>query len=133
MDWWILALVPVAWLVQNCLHELSHLVTAWVVYGRKPLGFFPYPHKHNGKFYFARCRYEQGPETLAPQCEIHIAPLTWGAAWFAVNLALVLMGLLWALPFAVCGLVDALWFVRGYFWSKNPWNDGQRWRYGDPS
>jgi hypothetical protein len=134
--WWVLALVPVAWLVQNMLHEGSHLLWGWVQ-GLKPLGFWPYPHKHNGKFYFARCRMEPDPEPHLKANPRHIAPFLTGAS-LVVILAILLFVVprgarIWMLPFIATNLVDAFWFWRGYLWSKNPWNDGQRWKNGDPA
>jgi len=136
-NWWVLVVVPVAWFLQNCLHELSHLVVGWLSEGRKPLGFWPYPHKHEGRFYFAR--FSSGPPSdlnfdwRKKHRLVFIAPFLVGAVWVASSLVAFLMlsphHRVFALPTAATGLVDALWFWRGYFWGSDRC-DGKRWRNG---
>jgi membrane protein DedA with SNARE-associated domain len=54
--------------------------------------------------------------------------LSWGLLWAALG---VWLKIVWFFPLAACGVGDALWFWRGYFWGTRM-NDGKRWRYGDP-
>lgn len=139
-NWWVLAVVPVAWFVQNCVHELSHLIVG-LFQGLKPTGFYPYPHKHNGKWFFARYTFEY-PDNLTPiqinkLTRIHnpryISPFYAGLIWCGLFVGIILLvpssWRIFFVPFVACGLVDALWFWRGYFWGREG-NDGQRWRYG---
>jgi hypothetical protein len=133
-NWWAFAVVPVAWFLQNCVHELSHLLVGLVWEGRKPMGFYPYPHKHNGKWYFAR--YQSGAATKPGRSHrpCLIAPFFGGLIWSALWTALLLFVAspswrIFLLPAAITGLVDAGWWWRGYFWGR-PTTDGKRWRYG---
>jgi hypothetical protein len=134
--WWCLVLLPPAWFLQLTIHELSHLLVGLVHEGLKPSGFYPYPHVHEGKFYFARYSYYTPEITIrvGPHKPRHIAPFFGGLLVLLVSAAAFFLlspsGRPWTLPFAACGLGDMLWFWRGYFWGK-PGNDGQRWRYGD--
>lgn len=127
--WWMLVLILPAWFVQNCIHEGSHLLTGWLVNGLKPGGFYPYPHFSDGKFYFARCILWGFPKTFQYKAYL-IAPmyaaLIWAAIWAIVFL---LTWSLWCLPMIATGLVDALWWWRGYFFGR-PSCDGKLWRYG---
>jgi hypothetical protein len=132
-NWWALAAVPVAWFLQNCLHELSHLLVGWVWNGRKPLGFYPYPHKHEGQFYFARCTWGATTKPERSPRPALIAPFFAGVFWasLAAGILLFVASPSWrifVLPFGVTGLVDAAWWWRGYFWG-GPYCDGKRWRF----
>lgn len=134
-NWWALAVVPVAWFVQNCIHELSHLVVGWVWEGRKPLGFWPYPHKHGGKWYFARCLSGEAAIKGRSPRPRYIAPFYAGMLWSIVwTIHLVFMCTdawrIFVLPFAVTGFIDAAWWWRGYFWGRLTC-DGQRWKWHD--
>ena len=128
MNPWIIALICIipAWAIQNALHEASHLFFAWWCQGRKPLGFWPYPHLHDGRFYFARCRWGR---QMHPGLEypIYIAPFIMAAIWMFCTAILGL--LLHPLFFAgtLTALVDALWFWRGYFWGTE-FSDGKRYK-----
>jgi len=129
--WWLLMFLP-AWLFQNTVHEAGHLFFAWRA-GRKPLGLWPYPHVHEKRFYFARCAWSSGPP-LSPKSDIMAAPI------YGVMVVEILVGIalivvpyeywLWILPFALCAVIDALWWVRGLFFGSRRC-DAQRWLYGD--
>ena len=130
--WWLM-FIP-AWLLQNTVHEASHLFFAWRS-GRKPLGLYPYPHTHKGRFYFARCAWEKGPP-LEPKSMIMAAPVVG-----VLVVQMLVLGTLtivpkeqwiWMLPFAICALVDALWWVQGLV-IGTPHSDAQRWLHGDLS
>jgi hypothetical protein len=134
-NWWAFAVVPVAWFLQNCVHELSHLLVGWIWEGRKPLGFWPYPHKHNRKWYFARCLSGAPTKTGRSPKPRYIAPfyagLLWSAFWtFILLLVASPNWRIFLVPAVATGLVDAGWWWRGFFWGK-PYCDGKRWRYAD--
>jgi len=128
-NWWVFAVVPVAWILQNCIHEFSHMIVGWVTRGEKPAGFYPYPHRRAGIFYFARYSYSvsDSKNSHAPKW---IAPFWGGVVWFVI--AGILMLLLsremriFVVPFTVAAVVDALFFWRGYFWGTERC-DGKRW------
>ena len=130
---WALILLPVAWLLQNTIHEASHLFSAWFFFDRKGEGLWPYPHKYNGRFYFARCAWGGGPFAAMPGNVVWAAPL-WGSSMVLI----VAVSLLWAVPggrwvfvpFIACSLFDIGFWVRGYFWGSRQC-DGKRWKLGD--
>jgi len=131
-SWWVLLAIPAAWFIQNCVHETSHLIVGYIHEGRKPLGMYPYPHKHNNKWYFARCR--MGPATIkrsGPYLPRYIAPFY--AGLIVSSISFLIMSFLpqlhkiFALPSAICGLVDAFWFWRGYIWGPDR-TDGRKWK-----
>ncbi len=143
--WYVLCVLPVAWFLQLCVHEASHLFAGWYFEGLTPTGFYPYPHKHEGRWYFAR--YTMGPprvpgwdveawgEYQSPFPNVrHIAPV-WGAS--IVLLGSVLAVLLvepdrsvWCLPTLVCSIVDIFFFWYSYFFGSEQ-SDGKRWRKRD--
>lgn len=59
ITWWLilLALIPI-FLVQNVIHEISHAIPVWIRGGTLTL-LKPYPHYHEGKFYFARMSFKR--------------------------------------------------------------------------
>lgn len=142
--WWdlvaALAVLPLAWLVQNLVHEGAHLVVGWVVEGRRPTVLIPWPHRYDGRFYFARC--DSGPATKpgSPKARF-LAPLK--AAKILAVVALVATGIsleaawtvpawgvhVWALivPFFLCPFVDLHWWMRGFLLQR-PGTDGDRYR-----
>jgi hypothetical protein len=91
------------------------------------MGLWPYPHKHNGRFYFARA--QSGPATKdGSPAYRYIAPFFAGMLICGVFGALFVVTRIWAyLPFAVCGLIDMAWFWRGYFWGSDMC-DGKRYK-----
>ncbi len=128
--WYILLFIPIAWFLQNCIHEASHLFFAWMDEGRKPTGFYPYPHKHRGIFYFAR--YTTGPATRTTISKFkHIAPFISG-----ISLFLVCLGCVFGMPaptkiyfllFGATNLIDALFFWYTYLWGSK-YSDGQKFK-----
>jgi hypothetical protein len=154
MNWiWLAVLVSVAWLFENVAHEASHLLTA-AFKGCKPLGLYPFFHwTHysptgeveyrwwrpwelwkkpwsDARWFFARCRYVAPTAAWPPHTIIHIAPFIWGTSLFVGAGVASIFNPIIALPFAGVGLLDALWWVRGYFWGS-PFCDGKRWKNGD--
>ncbi len=128
---WVLAFIPVAWFVQNCIHESSHLLMGWWVEGRKPLGFWPYPHRYKGRWYFAR--YQSGKPKYVDIFigHRHIAPFFYAWIWMLIGILVMnfMPGELkiFCLPFIIAGLGDALFFWYTYFWGSVP-SDGKRYR-----
>ena len=152
MTWWIaLSLLPVAWILQNTLHELAHLATA-TLYGYRATGLYPLWHWADGqgrwwlwypgrkvpsaaRFYFAR--FTVGAPTtvvLAPwgrHHQIHSSPMRWAMPEaLAYLIPLLAWGPGWYLLWALCPIGDFTWWWYGFFFGK-PHCDGKRWRYGD--
>jgi len=130
---WFFYMLPIAWLFQNTVHEVSHLFFALRRHNRTPLGLWPYPHRYNGRFYFARCAWDGGP-IEGKRDIVWVAPLV-GAALVGVLAALAVLAqpqsvANGALAFTVCAMIDAIWWFRGYLWGSRS-SDGKRWRYGD--
>lgn len=145
INWYVWAgLWLVAWFWQNLFHEWSHLATGWIWEGRKPIRMIPWPHKWQGRWYWAR--YEGGPATRANAAQQeyrrHSAPLRWavvqmwcvgagilgwlGAGWL-VSWEMGLEMSWYSVPFFVCPLVDAAVWIWGYV-MRRPGTDGDRWR-----
>lgn len=145
-----LLLIPLlifAWLLQNIIHEFSHLSVGYITEKLKPKGFYPLPHWlnletdewrlwrpwelqkkpwKNAKFYFARYRTNK----RSTKKYICIAPFI---ADKVIILSIILVFLIkfkvvvWLLPFMLTSGIDAVWFWRGYFWGSSTC-DGKRWR-----
>jgi hypothetical protein len=133
-NWWALAVIPVAWFLQNIIHEGGHLFVAWEN-GWKVKGFWPYPHKWNGRWYFARCQWSRmGPSSgwNAVLKKVCISPFFTGLMWAVLcSLAIVLVPSwlrIFGIPFVIAGLFDAGFFWWGYFWGSEM-SDGRRYRY----
>ena len=159
MSWiLIVVLILVAWLVENVMHEVSHLFMAKIK-GCVPLGLYPFPHwisyedMEDGrwgyrwwrpwelwrkpwpgaKWYFARSLWKQPVKAWPPHTIIFISPVIWGLTLLVstmVGSAVVRFHTLYLLPFAVVGLIDTLWWIRGYFWGSTDC-DGKRWKNGE--
>lgn len=132
MEWphWTVYIVLLGvWLWQNCVHELSHLLAIWHYHGKRPRGFYPYPHKHGGRFYFARFRCD--PYRVPGHPLVYAAPLL-GAA-IQLGLAVVFISLFFreytwhSLVVMLVPVVDAMWWCRGYFWGTEK-SDGKRYK-----
>jgi len=155
---WFPILIIVAWLFENVLHEASHLLCA-TLKGLKARALYPLPHWvsyedaedglfgyrlwrpwelwkkpwDNAKWFFARCVYDAPEKPWSRHAAIHIAPFVWGITLFIstmIGSTMVGFRTLYLLPFALVGLIDALWWVRGYFYGSEGC-DGQRWKNGD--
>lgn len=125
MNWYIvLALFPIAWFLQNVLHEASHLLLGWLVEGRVPRSLKPWPHRRGGRFYFAS--YDCGEATKTGGAAWrHAAPMFMCGLEIVVCVALLFAGLgqSWLWPFAVCAFVDAYTWLWG-FAMQRPGTDG---------
>lgn len=133
MFWWPLICLPIAWFLQNIIHESSHLFAGWLFEGRKAIKLIPYPHYYNDRFYFAR--YEAGEATnyLWPgEAARHVSP-TWAAAiWiflvgfiFVKFLPISWVYIIW--PFLITAAVDIGFWWYGYFFGSE-YSDGKRYR-----
>jgi hypothetical protein len=138
MEWlqyWPIAVALLGgWLWQNCVHELSHLIAVWYYEEKRPTGFYPYPHTHKGKFYFARFRCE--PFELPGHPLVHAAPLLGGGYQLLfvqiASIPMVLLGpesfvpmlLYMRIALSVIPLVDIAWWFRSYRWGREG-SDGQ--------
>lgn len=128
--WWWLIFVPLVWVWQNGMHELSHLLTAWVKKGRKPTSWYPYPHIHDGKFVFARST--SGPATKPGSSrQIYIAPFLFGIveSWVYVAVLVLAWPKLWFLfgLMTLFAFIDSMFFWWTYFWGS-PTSDGKMYR-----
>ena len=108
-------LAVVAWLLQNCVHELSHVVAVKIYHNKRILGFYPYPHWCDGRFYFAR--YSCEPFNLLDHKQVHSMPLWSSVVQFAILAVVTKFNtehLFFLLPFLVAPLADAAWwFISG--------------------
>ncbi len=130
---WVLLFIPVAWFLQNCIHEFSHLLVGWIVEGRKPLGFWPYPHFYKGRFYFARYRSQDLTQIDLKAIGVrYSAPFYAGLLWMAICLFSSLFMSeelkIFCMPFVLAGLVDSLFFWFTYFWGSEL-SDGKCYKY----
>ena len=145
-------LVPVAWIMQNAVHECSHLLTAKITIRAKliymwllprwmntetgenkrwwPWSFWKKPWLNKTRFIFARVSWESEKDPPHPKM-IHFAPNFGSAIIFLLSLLIFLLlptpYRVFTLPWVVCPLVDLGNGWRGYFWG-NKYSDGQRWR-----
>lgn len=136
-NWFILLLIPVAWLLQNFLHELSHYVVAAFCMDAELKTLMPLPHTHRGRFYFARVQYtyEKDTEMAFDPSWIDIAPL-FAALITLVFLTTLLLGQyfftgflnLYYTPFMLCALIDFLFFWWTYLFGS-PRSDGYKWKH----
>ncbi len=126
----IIVMLVLGWIVQLCLHELSHYLMVRKL-GYKVTEFKVWPHKYNGKWYFGRVQYEV-PSDEHPavhhynQILISSVPL-WTAASF--NLVwLCFAAYLWMpfISFAFCAFIDQInWWIN--LISRDETSDGWKW------
>lgn len=118
MTWWIILLaIPVAFMSWIFAHEGAHAIIA-LIQKNKVTGFYPYPHKHNGKLYFGRMSTAKASSTA-----LLVAPFVVDVVAFVSLAALLFVPALpdwaWSLLVvaAACSVVDSfvavLGFVRG--------------------
>jgi hypothetical protein len=131
--WWWLVFIPLAWIWQNGVHELSHLWMAWYKKGRKPIGWYPYPHIHNGKFFFARSA--SGPATKPGSTRmVYIAPFLFGIVLTWIYAAVMVLA--WPNLWFLFGLMSLFAFIDSmFFWWTfflgSPMSDGKMFRAED--
>jgi hypothetical protein len=128
----------IAWFVQNCLHEASHLIMAWKVERRHPISFKPYPHyeKRIRKWVFSFCEYGSPLFNSKEEYEIYSAPL-WMNTWSTdvCFLAIIILAIfnvgreweLYVLLFIWCSAIDSLVWLWTFWWGS-PTSDGQQYR-----
>lgn len=122
---WLLLVVPVAWFIQNCIHEGSHLFFGWLIEGRKPLEFKPWPHMYERRFYFARCT--GGPATKDGFPHIrHAGPILVNGPYMMLTSGLMILHIAFGI-LTLCALVDTLFWLYGFFWGSE-FSDGKRFR-----
>ncbi len=126
-NWYVLTLIPVAWFLQLCLHEGSHALIGWANANRLT-GFYPYPHKHMGRWFHGRVMFEMYYPMPA---EFYIAPFFVSGIVLVCSVFMLFLfpveWKLWVLPFGVAALVDALFFWYTYFFGSDL-SDGKKWR-----
>lgn len=121
-----IGMILIAWFIQNVIHEASHLLVGKIVEGRKPLKLIPFPHRYEGRFYFAR--YLSGPATkIGSAKHRHIAPLFAGVFMVFVGVCLtVSFGFLF-IPFIISPAIDCFVWYWGYF-KNSLGTDGYRYK-----
>lgn len=130
-------LLPVAWFFQNFIHEGSHLLFAWLIHKRRPIGLWPYPHMYKGKFYFARCAWAGGP-IPGKYSMVWSAPMIGAGLVNALACIDIMLGaciksetlVQGALAFVVCAVADLLWWQLGAIWGSRSCG-AKRWELGD--
>lgn len=121
-----LGLFLAAWAWQNVAHEGAHLLVGWLVEGRAPRRLVPWPHRWQGRWYWAR--YENGLATKAgsPGWR-HIAPLCGALMQAGIVVGLIITIEAWlSFPFFICSIVDAIVWTWGLA-ANRPGSDGRRW------
>lgn len=128
VNWWVyLIVLAVGAPVTLLLHELAHCCAVWWLFHGKVTAFVPWPHKHNGMFYWGRMSWECASEPtpaqyrsfyIWPQYKASIMIITWLFLGFLVWLPL-LMAAIWE-------LADIVNFIQGYI--RNGKNDGGKYR-----
>ena len=111
MTWAIIVtFVLLGWVLSLLTHEVSHVVANKLV-GRTITAFKPWPHLHNGKFYFGRAS-SIGPS--AGLMWVHASPLIKGALLCPIWVALGLWVYTPFFLFMATDLIDMLWWFKGF-------------------
>lgn len=134
MNWYLLVgLGLVAWFCQNVTHELSHLWSGWLWEGRRPKKLIPWPHKHQGRWYWARYESDVALKNGSPRHR-HSAPLRWASIQFITSMTIYCVtvwkgidGWIYLTPFVLAPLVDACVWMWGYLLDRKD-TDGVRWK-----
>lgn len=101
MDYlWLLFIIP-AWFLWNLAHEGAHVAAAKIE-GYEITGFYPYPHRHEDRWFFARMSYRGEPTT-----KIHLAPYLVDLIAFAATYPI-----LWIVPPAPEGVITVVVLSR---------------------
>lgn len=128
VNWWVyLVVLAVGAPVTLLLHELAHCCAVWWLIDGKVTAFKPWPHKHNGTFYWGRMSWE---------CDMEPTPAQYRSFYFWPQYKAIIMIITWLLlgflvwlPFlmaAIWELADILNFIQGYI--RNGKNDGGKYR-----
>jgi hypothetical protein len=136
-NWWVLLVALIAWFVQNCIHEGAHVLAGGVIYGATKPRIYPWPHKFNGRWYYARYSFKLSKWAQAFSNEpdlrssIHFAPV--GAAVIPIVLSIVVFLFLpdaysiLALPFMIAPVIDVAVWEWGYHYGSEGC-DGKRYK-----
>ena len=113
-----------AWYLALLTHELAHVVAAWAI-DIRVLGFYPYPHKYVGRFYWGRVQVESTVLNTCERVAFSGAPAMKQIVLMVLwSLAGVGLGA-YVLPFIFCELVDAFFWWKNYIIRKQG-TDGQK-------
>lgn len=151
-SWWVFLCIPVAWLMENLVHECSHLLAAKITVKAKlvymwvlprwinidteeskrwwPWHFWKKPWPGKTRFVFARVVWKKQSDSPCPRV-IHFSP-NYGAALIFIVASLLFIFSppeyrVCILPWMICPLVDVGTWWRGFFWGSE-FSDGKRWR-----
>ena len=123
---WLIAYLPLTFLLHNCLHEFAHCVACWM-HGVKVTRFWPFPGWGAGRFTFAYMAHEPigNKDTLTA---VLIAPVWLEMGWCVAALVGVwlslafgsMIGLTVAVVEALAALIDiGNWFAGALLHRKN--------------
>ena len=121
MLYWLFLTIPLAWILQNIIHELSHLLVGKIIEGRRMKKLIFWPHKYEGRLYFAR--YESGYATKkASEKARHLAPaLTASILSFLYACIIAMLSPILKIviaPFFIACLIDIIIWFKGYYQNK---------------
>lgn len=140
--YWFILIIPLAWFLQNCIHEASHFFAAKIYLKAKLVKFILWPCKYKGRFHFARVEYSYLKNKEIPNFEyyyrlsrIDIAPACIDSFLIGLVGTFILINItifnnllvLYLLPFLVCHIIDELFFWYTYFWGSIN-SDGQSYK-----
>jgi len=133
-SWMVLAVVPLAILLQNLLHELSHVFVGMRREGREPKELVIWPHRFNDKWYWARTLHGP-PRRRDPSRLMHLAPV-WQSLFVCLVTGILFLILppaqkIFVLPSFGAAAATIIYFWWCYFFTKNPYTDGYRYRHGE--
>lgn len=126
----ILLIFIIGLFVQFSLHEISHIIFGHIFEGRKPKKIWPYPHRFNGKFYFAR--YEMYEATkVGNEHMVPISPLISGLVYYIITMLILFIireKNIYLFSFAAFNAADCLFFWYTVFFGSKE-SDGKKFLY----
>jgi len=133
IEWAVLIVLPFAVLFQNFVHEAGHLLVGYLQEGREPLDIVIWPHRHKGRWYWARALMGHPKRGEHPSRLVHIIPF-----WTSLAICIITGILFFVIPCCnlcvvpsfVAALATILYFWYCYFFSRNSFTDGWRYRHG---
>lgn len=120
-----------SWLYVTVMHEVSHVLVAWKD-GATKVRIYPWPHRHEGKLYFARYSYEgieyKGAHNLIDYAPVFMDCLTVG---IAMLFSVLVFGPTHLGPVIVagCALIDYIVWFWGFCWG-GAHTDGYKYKHG---